>query len=247
MNKIISMLTFALVLVFSSVSYANNNYDPDRADDWFVRDRMRMPTPRNKKSLEAYMAEGEEILKKREAAEKQRLEDEKNQVKETKKQEKEEKRARKRAQKIIPRYVMLFSDDSFIYWLDTEALHWRDMPYSALEQVLDTWIKMENIAEDKEYSYPEKYYMEHLYLRPNRRQVMFLSELEVMGRPENNIKERTYRAEYWEDLVPGSVEEEIYKGTIAMIKKLEKKGRVKKREGDSYNFFEDFVGIGGWF
>ncbi|MBO6177800.1 MAG: hypothetical protein J6O04_01330 [Selenomonadaceae bacterium] len=217
MKKIISMLTFALVLVFSSVSYANNNYDPDRADDWFVRDRMRMPTPRNKKSLEEYMAEGEEILKKREAAE------------------------------IIPRYVMLFSDDSFIYWLDTEALHWRDMPYSALEQVLDTWIKMENIAEDKEYSYPEKYYMEHLYLRPNRRQVMFLSELEVMGRPENNIKERTYRAEYWEDLVPGSVEEEIYKGTLAMIKKLETNGRVKKREGDSYNFFEDFVGIGGWF
>ncbi|MBR3721556.1 MAG: hypothetical protein IKN12_02220 [Selenomonadaceae bacterium] len=217
MKKIISMLAFALVLVFSSVSYANNNYDPDRADDWFVRDRMRMPAPRNKKSLEAYMAEGEEILKKREAAE------------------------------IIPRYVMLFSDDSFIYWLDTEALHWRDMPYSALEQVLDTWIKMENIAEDKEYSYPEKYYMEHLYLRPNRRQVMFLSELEVMGRPENNIKERTYKAEYWEDLVPGSVEEEIYKGTIAMIKKLEKKGRVKKKEGDSYNFFEDFVGIGGWF
>lgn len=38
MKKIISMLTFALVLVVSSVSYANNNYDPDRADDWFVRD-----------------------------------------------------------------------------------------------------------------------------------------------------------------------------------------------------------------
>ncbi|MBR3623794.1 MAG: hypothetical protein IKN43_10680 [Selenomonadaceae bacterium] len=218
MRKIISLLAFVAFFSFLSVSYANNNYDPDRADDWFVRDQMRMPAPRNKKSLEAYMAEGEEILKKREAAE-----------------------------KVIPRYVMLFSDDNFIYWLDTEALHWRDMPYSALEQVLDTWIKMENIAEDKEYSYPEKYYMEHLYLRPNRRQVMFLSELEVMGKPENNIKERTYKAEYWEDLVPGSVEEEIYKGTLSIIKKLEKKGRVKKREGDSYNFFEDFVGIGGWF
>lgn len=229
-------LTALLTFAFSTLAFAANESDPERADEWFMRERMKSPAPRNKKTLEDYIKEGQEKLEAREKAEEA-----------AKKQEKERKadeKARKKAAKVIPRYIMLFSDDNFIYWLDTEALRWRPMPYSALEDMLDCWVKMEDISADKEYTYPEKYYMEHLYLRPSRNQIMFLSELEVTGRPENNIKERPYKPSYWEELVPGSVEEEIYKGTLKVLKTLEKKKRVKPSEKDDrYDFLEDTLHI----
>lgn len=228
---LIALLTFA----FSSLAFANNN--PDRADEWFMKERMKSPAPRNKKTLEEYIKEGQEKSEAREAANEAAA-----------RQAKKDQKQLEREAKVIPRYLMLFADDNFIYWLDTEALRWRPMPYSALEDMLDCWVKMEDISADKEYTYPEKYYMEHLYLRPARNQIMFLSELEVTGRPENNIKERSYKPSYWEELVPGSVEEEIYKGTLKVLKTLEKKKRVKPSEkAEKYNFFEDTLGIAGIF
>lgn len=218
---LITLLTFA----FMSSALANNEYDPQRADEWFIKDRLKTPAPKNKKSLEEYIREGQERLRAKDGygeliADKSK----------------------------IPRYIMLFRDDSFIYWLDTEALRWREMPYSAFEDMVDCWVKMEDISEDKEYTYPEKYYMEHLYLRPAKKQIMFLSELEVTGKPDNNIKERTYKPEFWEELVPGSVEQEIYKGTLTVLNILEKKHIVKPRsKKESYDFFEDTLGIAGIF
>lgn len=233
--KYFALLTL-LILAFSTTVYAAQG-ESNRADEWFMKERLKTPAPKNKKTTEDYIKDGQERLKAKETIErKQEIE------------KKEEKKERERKQKEIPRYIMLFSDDSFTYWLDTDALRWRAMPYSTHEDILDCWIKMENISDEKEYTYPETYYMEHLYLRPKRRQVMFLSELEVTGRPENNIKERTYKAEYWEELVPGSVEEEIYKGTLKVLEKLKKKNKINHPEnGEKYDFFDEVLKIGGIF
>lgn len=225
--KIMKYLALISLFMFSfaTLAFANNENDPKRADEWFMKERLKSPAPKNKKSLQDYVTEGNERLRAR--GKYGTISSDQNK---------------------IPRYIMLFRDDNFIYWLDTEALRWREMPYSVFEDMLDCWVKMEDISTDKEYSYPEKYYMEHLYLRPAKRQIMFLSELEVTGRPENNIKERRYKPEFWEELVPGSVEQEIYKGTLSVLKLLEDKHIVKKSDKkESYNFFEDTLGIAGIF
>ena len=156
------------------------------------------------------------------------------------------KRSYKDANGNIPRYVRIHEDESFLYWLDTQHIRWMDMPYSTMESIVDVWVRMEDIPEDREYSYPEKYYMEHLYLRPEKQQVQFLSELEVTGRPQNNIRERPYRAEQWENLVPGSAEEHIYYATMEVLKELESSGKVRKRKSD-YDFWDDTLRIGGIF
>lgn len=232
------ILTTLFTLIFIAPVFANNETDPKRADEWFIKERLKSPAPKNKKPLEEYVKEGQERLKTIEehSASSTSISGKSNTSSISNKSNK------------IPRYIMLFKDDDYIYWLDAEALRWLEMPYSVSEDMVDCWVKIEDVSEDKEYSYPEKYYMEHLYLRPAKRQVMFLSELEVTGRPENNIKERTYRPDFWEELVPNSVEQEIYKGTLEVLKLLEKKHKVKPRSNkEKYNFFEDTLGIAGIF
>ena len=62
-----------------------------------------------------------------------------------------------------------------------------------------------------------KYFLEHYYIRPKTKQVQFLCELEVIGRPQNAISERAYDYKNWEYLIPGSVESYIYSGVIAEL------------------------------
>jgi hypothetical protein len=47
---------------------------------------------------------------------------------------------------------------------------------------------------------------------------MFISELEVTGRPENAIKERPYDNANWEQLVPGSIEDDLFEAVVARMK-----------------------------
>ena len=86
---------------------------------------------------------------------------------------------------------------------------------------MDIWIKLIKVAPDEEYSYPQKYFLEHYYLRPDRKQIQFLSELEVTGRPDNAIKERPYSVHNWENIVSGSLEDEIYHSVLKVVKKNE--------------------------
>ncbi|MBR4903484.1 MAG: hypothetical protein IKZ53_02350 [Selenomonadaceae bacterium] len=65
----------------------------------------------------------------------------------------------------------------------------------------------------------QAYVLEHYYLRPKTRQVQFLCELEVFGRPQNTINERAYDYKNWENLVPGSVESTIYEAAIKVLGK----------------------------
>ena len=125
------------------------------------------------------------------------------------------------------RYEQILSDDNFTYYLDTESMRYIPMPHSGTEKILDVWIRLVDAdkagAAGKTYSYPQKYYLEHYYMRPEKRQVQFLCELEVTGRPENTIQQRSYSAQNWEDLVPGSIEDDLYHAVMGHIKK-DKKG-----------------------
>lgn len=65
---------------------------------------------------------------------------------------------------------------------------------------------------------PAHYYLAHYYLRPMRRQLQFISELEVFDRPDNNIEEPAYRPNAWENLVPHSVESDMYYKVLKIMR-----------------------------
>lgn len=125
------------------------------------------------------------------------------------------------------RYVLLMNDNGFAYYLDRQNAKWKKIPYSESEDILDVWIRLVKTDDSGEYSYPPKYYLEHYYLRPKKQQVQFLSELEVTGRPNNAIKERAYSVRNWENLVPGSLEDEIYHKVLKQMKQSSAKNWFK--------------------
>jgi len=126
------------------------------------------------------------------------------------------------------RFVKIFQDKSYTYYVDTKTEQWTYCP-NTTEQVIDVWIKLVNV-DDTKYSYPETYLLEHYYIRPDKQQIQFLCEIEVAGRPNNAIQQREYSAANWENLVPGSVEDSIYQAIVANTKNLEKKKSNSKTE-----------------
>lgn len=120
------------------------------------------------------------------------------------------------------RYKTLFVDNGFTYYMDAQNTRWVKRPYNTEEYMIDAWVRLventtgEPVAEDGKIR-PAKYFLEHYYISPARRQIMFMSELEVTGRPENTAKERTYDPRNWEQLVPGSIEDEIYEAITARM------------------------------
>lgn len=125
----------------------------------------------------------------------------------------------KKADSEEKRFVELLKDNGFTYYLDTKNARWIRMPHSGNEYIADVWVKLIQTDDSGEYSYPAKYFLAHYYVRPNTQQIQFLSELEVTGRPDNAIKERPYSMQNWENLVPGSVEDELYHGIVKNMKK----------------------------
>lgn len=117
------------------------------------------------------------------------------------------------------RYVFLMEDNGFAYYMDTQNAKWKKIPYSEAEDIVDVWIRLVKTEPDEEYSYPQKYFLEHYYLRPKTQQIQFLSELEVTGRPDNAVKERPYSVRNWENLVSGSLEDEIYHRVLKYMKR----------------------------
>lgn len=121
------------------------------------------------------------------------------------------------------RYKTIFTDNGFTYYMDVKNTRWIPRPYSSSEYMIDAWVRLventtgEPVAEDGKIR-PAKYFLEHYYISPERRQIMFMSELEVTGRPDNAVKERAYDPRNWEQLVPGSVEDELYGAITAQMK-----------------------------
>ena len=113
------------------------------------------------------------------------------------------------------RYKTLFTDNGFTYYMDATNTRWVPRPYNSSEYMIDAWVRLventtgEPLVEDGKI-HPAKYFLEHYYISPQRREIMFISQLEVTGRPENAVKERPYDPRNWEQLVPGSIEDAIF-------------------------------------
>ena len=133
------------------------------------------------------------------------------------------------------RFQKILEDNSFGYYMDTQNAKWIVCPHTSDEHIIDVWIKLigngSGDSASEPYSYPSKYYLEHYYIRPDKQQIQFMSELEVTGRPNNAITERSYNAANWENLVPGSIEEEIYHAVVSNAKDLVKQKANAKTEG----------------
>ena len=143
-----------------------------------------------------------------------------------------------------PRFTKLTMDESYIYFLDNQSVSWKKIPYFAEEYMADVWIRMIERDDDDitpEYELDEvtlakeegkqlpqsdievlqhkKYFLEHYYLRPKTEQIQFISELEIVDRPQNTTNERKYDFQNWEYLIPGSTESAIYHTVIKVIGK----------------------------
>lgn len=150
------------------------------------------------------------------------------------------------------RYEKLFSDNYFNYYIDKKSAKWIACPDKNDEYIIDVWVKLERIDDanarslaervnDSQYTYQGKYYLEHYYIRPSTQQIQFLCELEVSGRPDNDISQRKYNVKNWEYLVPESVEDSIYQAVVKkMGKKPGSKGNILESAGD---FIEDVFRI----
>lgn len=141
-----------------------------------------------------------------------------------------------------PRYTALFQDNTYTYYMDTRTAKWKFLPRSSNEQIIDVWIKLEsNNSYLDRNGKTQKFYLEHYLIRPDKQQIQFLAKLEVTGRPSNTIQERSYSVSNWEDLVPGSIEEEIYNSVMKNTKDL----KHEKADGNSatYDMIEDVFRI----
>ena len=157
----------------------------------------------------------------------------------------EEKREKK------ARYKTLFVDNGFTYYLDSKNSRWVLRPNSGRERMIEAWVRLventtgDTVAEDGKVR-PNKYFLEHYYISPERREIMFISELEVTGRPENAVKERPSDAANWEQLVPGSIEDDLFDAIIAKMKQApgERSGVLSGTSGMSLrDMIEEFARI----
>lgn len=159
---------------------------------------------------------------------------------EARKKTKEEKRKEKEEKQKLAHYIYLFSDDGFNYYLDGKV-SCRTYPPVGYDKLMDVWIKVLpiGVAPETEALDHQAYYLQHYLLYPKKNQIMFLSELEVEGRPDNDIQERPYNTKNWESLVPGSLEENIYRGCMKHQKKLKEQGDKKSAARTVGDILED--------
>lgn len=139
-----------------------------------------------------------------------------------KKAEREQRRALKKA-----RFQEIGRDNDYVYYMDMKSARYVQPARSTSERVMDVWVKLveqpvPDGANPDELN--EHYYLEHYYVSPQRKAIQFLSELEVAGRPQNAVRDRAYRVDRWESLIPGSVEETIYHGAVAKMREETKFG-----------------------
>ncbi len=124
-----------------------------------------------------------------------------------------------------------------------------DLPDDLAEYINDTTNGEISVAEEKGKKFNpvdtdvlqhKKFFLEHYYLRPKTKQIQFLSELEVIGHPQNTISERAYDYKNWEYLVPGSIESVIYNMTL---KEVGKSGSSENGHMTFADYLEEYARI----
>lgn len=123
-------------------------------------------------------------------------------------------------------------NEAYIFYLDTRNLRWQPIPYIDGKQMIEVWIKLvPTTPAGTPISAPKTYYLEHYYVRRDTQQIQFLCELEVNGRPTNDVNVGKYDPRKWENLVPGSIEESIYYG----VNRYADKQTYRGHGGKSFN------------
>lgn len=147
-------------------------------------------------------------------------------------------KARKKAEKVArrekrrARFLEIHKDDVFTYYMDRRTARRINVPHME-EKMIDVWVKLEpNEAEDGE----QKYFLEHYYIRPKRQVMQFMCELEVSGRPTNDIEENRYNPSKWEPLIPGSIEDTIYHAVMKNTGSIREEG-----VGEEGTSIRDFI------
>ena len=135
--------------------------------------------------------------------------------------------------KNLPYSASEYMADVWIRMLDKQDST-ADLPNDLRDYINDQSDDEVSLAEAKGLIYDpvdvkvlrtKKYFLEHYYIRPQRRQIQFLCELDVVGRPQNAISERKYDYKNWEELIPGSIETAIYYGVLDVIGKSKASAR----------------------
>lgn len=135
------------------------------------------------------------------------------------------------------RYFEIYRDETYIYSMDRKTAHYTRVPQTIDEKMIDVWIKLtpvEYTSGRDDYSYVPKYYLEHYLLRIKYKQVQFLCEMEVTGRPRNDIDEKRYDPRQWERLVPGSIEEIIYHAVLENKSKVHNESKANGTDARDY-------------
>jgi len=141
---------------------------------------------------------------------------------------------------VTDRFVQVFADETYTYYLDVKTAQRIACPYSDDEQLIDVWVKLVEL-QDTTYQYPQTYILEHYYLRPAKKQIQLLCEAEIAGRPTNDLVQKPYLDSNWETIVPGSVEDALYQVVIEKMKVLSPEKKKKKSGGS--NFLDNVFNI----
>lgn len=141
---------------------------------------------------------------------------------------------------VTDRFVQIFADETYTYYLDVKTAQRIACPYRDDEQLIDVWVKLVE-PQDTAYQYPQTYILEHYYLRPAKKQIQLLCEAEIVGRPTNDLVPKPYLDANWENIVPGSVEDSLYQVVIEKMKVLSPEKKIKKSGGS--NFFDNVLRI----
>lgn len=150
--------------------------------------------------------------------------------------DKEGKDAEDAEKKKKAQFIEICRDESFIYSMDRKNAFYTRIPHTIDEKMIDVWVKLEPLEySPDDYTYPPKYYLEHYLLRPKRKQIQFLCEIEVAGRPANDVEDKRYDPRRWERLIPGSIEDTIFHAI------LQHKGKIHDESSANGTSVRDYI------
>lgn len=126
------------------------------------------------------------------------------------------------------RYVLIYKDDEYNYYLDQVTAKKMNHPYLK-EEILDVWLKIENNPQSG-YADPVSYTMKHYYVRLTEKQMQMINSVEFNGENPIYSPDQPYREKNWKTLVPSSAEESCYFKIVELVNKTEDKTKDKKKK-----------------
>lgn len=118
----------------------------------------------------------------------------------------------------IVRFIPIFSDDEYNYYMDTATIKLTPHPYKD-EQLVDVWLKLEHNA-NALYADSAVYILQHYYMRQGAAQQQLLSEVLVNSEENFSSEQRAkYSEANWDNLIPDTGEELCYQEVMQYVEK----------------------------